>query len=153
MNMMMIVMMNHDDYDDDHHNHFQSAPAVQDGQVLRWNLWGATSEGRNRRIHFLSQYFIARNSLVYSLYIAIYPIIRNKSFFWQNIEDEYLFLSQNLITRNLRAKVFQEPLPDFPLEPGTTLPPPSRWKALQHHFTITITYTTSPPTPFHHHHH
>ena len=35
MNMMMIVMMNHDDYDDDHHNHFQSAPAVQDGQVLR----------------------------------------------------------------------------------------------------------------------
>ena len=35
MYMMMIVMMNHDDYDDDHHNHFQSAPAVQDGQVLR----------------------------------------------------------------------------------------------------------------------
>ena len=35
MNMMMIVTMNHDDYDDDHHNHFQSAPAVQDGQVLR----------------------------------------------------------------------------------------------------------------------
>ena len=91
MYMMMIVMMNHDDYDDDHHNHFQSAPAVQDGQVLRRNLWGATSEGRNRRIHFLSQYFIARKSFMYSLYIAIYPITRNKSFCWQKFGDEPLF--------------------------------------------------------------
>ena len=47
-----------------------------------------------------------------------------KKKFGRNLNIKSLFL--NKITRNLRTRVFQEPLPDFPLEPGTTLPPPSR---------------------------